>query len=954
MKAGVVGLVVAGIVEVGIATGLLPEDTWKQVWDFAKFLGGKAWEKVKEFGNWVSTTDTFKAVMEFYENIDFVSIVKNMKNYGVQLWRGLLTDPLPTIGQLIKDGFTTLFNGLSREGNFLAILGREVGMYIGDKFLTWSSEMSWKTGNPTYFVLNYLGKKLTGRNISLSEYKDKVKSKQSEIKGIYDRHYEIYKDSIKIDPKIKAAAEADYNKELKIFQNDMKSALKIKNIKKRNEKIAEIVAIKNAAYAKYQKILKAAGGAVSKKEWIKSLTESQKDKLGIKKIEKEIKDWDKKLKKDKKESKESFKLKQAASKKALIGTPKAVKKVIADTIDNLGKYSDALYGKIISGNFTQNDIDNFNLSVQQYNKISSMPWNVPAEYSVAVTKLKNESKKLSKETRQKIKDFRKNISESVENIKKSDIIEHVKKHNKKRMGQIAEISKDLGIKLNKTEMGKKAFSAYNTIKSSVKSANTSGIFNAMSGIIGGFGINDLMSSKLSGGTKDFYKVIASLESGGNDLNAKFYARNPSGAFGFFQFMPKTWNEQSKQIGINWPMTKTSKIPPPNLQIKVYNEVYLKNSIRNIQNAGLEVNVWNLWLAHNLGGGSLKFMNGITNTPHNGALRAINNQLPNNLKSNNVLTARSNYVKFYQAKIAKIINQPSPTDLSSISSNDTSGKSETGKNTFSFNNIASSITAGISNGVYKTKNAINNYSNNTSVDSKAGLTSPVNNENTPKIEGTFKTRGSVNMTGVKPQALKALKELSGEWTQKGNGNIIVRSAYRSPSHNAAVGGAKNSMHIKGIAFDIAVESWPIDKRKEFIVMAGRHGFKGFGVGENTIHIDMRTSPASWGYKNGAWVHGAPSWATQAIAMAQNAAGSNGLMSIDSTAINAPGGETFNTGVNTVSGGGVTMQTLTDQLSDMKNQIMGLHDGINTLAKENLNKNKNHLVGDIDLKSCGLPS
>ena len=34
-------------------------------------------------------------------------------------------------------------------------------------------------------------------------------------------------------------------------------------------------------------------------------------------------------------------------------------------------------------------------------------------------------------------------------------------------------------------------------------------------------------------------------------------------------------------------------------------------------------------------------------------------------------------------------------------------------------------------------------------------------------------------------------------------LKVRSAYRSPEHNRAVGGAKASKHLKGIAFDIAM-------------------------------------------------------------------------------------------------------------------------------------------------------
>jgi hypothetical protein len=34
-------------------------------------------------------------------------------------------------------------------------------------------------------------------------------------------------------------------------------------------------------------------------------------------------------------------------------------------------------------------------------------------------------------------------------------------------------------------------------------------------------------------------------------------------------------------------------------------------------------------------------------------------------------------------------------------------------------------------------------------------------------------------------------------------LIVRSAYRSPEHNRAVGGATRSKHLDGAAFDIAM-------------------------------------------------------------------------------------------------------------------------------------------------------
>ena len=49
---------------------------------------------------------------------------------------------------------------------------------------------------------------------------------------------------------------------------------------------------------------------------------------------------------------------------------------------------------------------------------------------------------------------------------------------------------------------------------------------------------------------------------------------------------------------------------------------------------------------------------------------------------------------------------------------------------------------------------------------------------------------------------ALNKLQALRSQLGK-PMIVRSAYRSPEHNRAVGGAKASKHLEGIAFDIAM-------------------------------------------------------------------------------------------------------------------------------------------------------
>ena len=65
-------------------------------------------------------------------------------------------------------------------------------------------------------------------------------------------------------------------------------------------------------------------------------------------------------------------------------------------------------------------------------------------------------------------------------------------------------------------------------------------------------------------------------------------------------------------------------------------------------------------------------------------------------------------------------------------------------------------------------------------------------------------------------------------------LKVSSAYRSPAHNVAVGGAGRSMHLEGRAFDVWRETLRDETR--FLCEAWRLGFKGFGFYDRFIHID----------------------------------------------------------------------------------------------------------------------
>ncbi len=73
---------------------------------------------------------------------------------------------------------------------------------------------------------------------------------------------------------------------------------------------------------------------------------------------------------------------------------------------------------------------------------------------------------------------------------------------------------------------------------------------------------------------------------------------------------------------------------------------------------------------------------------------------------------------------------------------------------------------------------------------------------------------------------------------------VISAYRSREHNARVGGAENSQHTHGNAFDFNVAGMPVANRNELINQARQSGFNGVGVYDNTLHFDVGPERA-WG-------------------------------------------------------------------------------------------------------------
>ena len=97
------------------------------------------------------------------------------------------------------------------------------------------------------------------------------------------------------------------------------------------------------------------------------------------------------------------------------------------------------------------------------------------------------------------------------------------------------------------------------------------------------------------------------------------------------------------------------------------------------------------------------------------------------------------------------------------------------------------------------------------------------------------------------------------SEAGDKAITINSGYRSPEHNAAVGGVSNSQHVKGTAADIVVEDTdPLTVGQIAEHFLNKKG--GIGVYQTFTHVDTRTTRSRWDQRSGhqVVVAGWPGW------------------------------------------------------------------------------------------------
>lgn len=86
-----------------------------------------------------------------------------------------------------------------------------------------------------------------------------------------------------------------------------------------------------------------------------------------------------------------------------------------------------------------------------------------------------------------------------------------------------------------------------------------------------------------------------------------------------------------------------------------------------------------------------------------------------------------------------------------------------------------------------------------------------------------------------EILQAIRDYFGK-------QVVINSAYRTPSWNKKVGGASNSQHVKGTACDIRVKDVPSWAVAGFL--EDRYTNHGIGYYSTFVHIDSRGYKSYW--------------------------------------------------------------------------------------------------------------
>jgi uncharacterized protein YcbK (DUF882 family) len=104
-------------------------------------------------------------------------------------------------------------------------------------------------------------------------------------------------------------------------------------------------------------------------------------------------------------------------------------------------------------------------------------------------------------------------------------------------------------------------------------------------------------------------------------------------------------------------------------------------------------------------------------------------------------------------------------------------------------------------------------------------------------GWFKPSETMSKDGAKGDIKDELRDVLNKMRQQFGQPIYVVSGYRSPSYNLKVGGAKNSLHMEGLAADLRLPESASD-RDRLLRITLSYNFGGRGFYKTFIHVDLR--------------------------------------------------------------------------------------------------------------------
>ncbi len=116
---------------------------------------------------------------------------------------------------------------------------------------------------------------------------------------------------------------------------------------------------------------------------------------------------------------------------------------------------------------------------------------------------------------------------------------------------------------------------------------------------------------------------------------------------------------------------------------------------------------------------------------------------------------------------------------------------------------------------------------------------------PSLKRSEVKTGSADVDNLQPGIKKLLQDLADEGIVE---EVKVNSGYRDSDRNRRAGGARASRHIQGDAIDIDVSGMSDEQKAQVLEAVVAKGAKGIGIypSGNSIHIDTRDAPATWGY------------------------------------------------------------------------------------------------------------